>query len=97
GLLAWFAPAAQELTVRVEFADALVLAELRDVIVAVIVLHGVTDVAQLTGRGAHLAADGFQQLAFRGVNAQTAVVRIADEQVAVAVDAQAAGPAVAEV
>src|SRR4029079_19317877 len=77
--------------------DALGLAELRDVVEAALVLHRVADVAELPRRGAGLAAEGAQQLALRRVDAQAVVVRVADEEVAVAVDAQAAGPAVAVV
>ena len=93
-----------KLPVGVELADALVFAELGDVEIAVVVLHGVADVAELSRLGAGLAAE-LAQLARRlaglhvrnGIDAQAVVVRIADEQVAVAVDAEAAGPAVAVV
>ena len=51
------------------------------------------DVAELTRLGAGLAADFAKLLAVEGVDAQAVVMRIADEEVAVAVDAQAAGQA----
>src|SRR5262249_27545387 len=64
--------------------------------------HGVTDVAELPRRGARLAADLAQFAGSLprphvgdGIDAQAVVVRIADQEVAVAVDAEAAGPAVA--
>src|SRR5262249_51372461 len=90
-------PALDELAVGVELADALVVAELRDVEVAVGVLHRVADVAELPRLLAALAAERAQQLALGRVDAEAVVVRIADEEVAVAGDAQAAGPAVAVV
>src|SRR5262249_47611839 len=87
-------PTADEAAVEVELADALVLAELGDVEVTVAVLHHVTDVAELPRRGAGVAADLAQLLAVGRVDAEAVVVRIADDQVTVAVDAQPAGPAV---
>ena len=92
------APALDELAVRVELGDALVLAELGDVVVAVGVLHHVADVAELARLGAGLAADSVLAAPCRrAIDAEAVVVRIADDQVAVAVDAEAAGPAVAVV
>src|SRR5260370_15873803 len=90
-------PAAEAAALWVELADALVLAEFRDVIVAVAVLHGVTDVSKLAGGRAGVAAKHLYFRAVGTVNAQAVIVGIADQQVAVAVDAQAAGPAAAEI
>src|SRR5437763_1414738 len=82
----------------VDHVDApLAVPELRDVEKAVGVLHRVADVAELSRLRTRLAADGFQELAVRRVDAEAMVVRIADEQVAVAGDAEATGPAVAEI
>src|SRR5262249_35416490 len=78
-------------------ADTVVLAKLRDIVVTVRVLHRVTDVAQLAGLAAGCAADGAQELAIAVVDAQAVVVRVRDEEVAVAVDTEAAGPALAVV
>src|SRR5262249_60658921 len=47
--------------------------------------------------GARLPAERAQQLALGGVDAEAVIVRVADDQVAVAVDAQPAGPPLAVV
>src|SRR5205085_9266298 len=93
------APALDEAEAGVELADAVVLAELGDVVIAVVVLDHVTDVAELAWPAAGLAAEDAQLLALGvgRVDADAVVVRIAEEEVAVAVDAEAAGPAVAVV
>src|SRR5262245_24114932 len=80
---AWFAPTGEELAVRVELADPLVLAELRDIVVARFVAHRVTDVAELAGGRALFAADALEQDAVGRIDADRRVVRIADDQVAV--------------
>ena len=51
------APALEEAPFRIEFADAVVLSEFRDVVVAVLVLHRVADIGELTGPAPCLAAD----------------------------------------
>ena len=85
----------KKLALRIKLADPLVLAELGDEVVAVVILHDIADVAELTGSGARRAAELAQFDAFGRVNAKAVIVRIADDQVAVAVDAEAAGPAIA--
>src|SRR5262249_29091687 len=42
-----------------------------------------------------LAAKSSEKLAFRGINPQAGIMRIADEKIAILVDAQSAGPAIA--
>src|SRR5207247_2381242 len=68
------APAHQELSVRVELADPLILAELRNVVVAVVVLQGIADVTELTRFGACLAAESAQQLTIGRIDANAVVV-----------------------
>src|SRR5262249_37946742 len=97
GFGAGAAPAFHELAVLVELADALVLAELGDVVKTVLVLHHVADVVQVARFGAGAGADAAQLLALGGINAKTVVVGIADDEVAVVIDAQSAGAAVAVV
>src|SRR5262249_20671874 len=96
-LLAVAAPGEEELAVGVELADAMVLAELGDVPVAVGVLNDVADVAELPGPGAGLAAEVAQLDAVGVVDAPAVVMGVADDEVAVTVDAQTTGPAVAVV
>src|SRR5205807_735243 len=88
-------PAHDKLAVRVQLRDPVVLAELRDVVEAVGILHHVRDIAELPGFLPRGAADHSQLRAISSVHTQTVVVRIADDQVAGAVEAQPARPAVA--
>src|SRR5439155_70449 len=97
GLRAGAAPALHQSAFAVELGNALVLAELGDVVEAVGVLHHVADVAKLPRLRPRLAAEATQLFAFGRVDAEAVVVRIADNEVAVAVDAQPARPAVAVV
>ncbi len=78
---------------RREFLDAVEFAVLGDVVVAGRILDRVGDEAELAGSHAVLAADLAEQLALRRVDEQTVVVRVGDEQVAVAIDAEAGGAA----
>src|SRR5262249_19853399 len=94
-LVTRLAPALDELAVAIELADPLILAEFADVIEAVPVLHDVADIAELPWLRAADAANGFQFLSFRRIDAERVIVGIADNEVIVGVDAQAAGPAVA--
>ena len=89
------APGGEKSAVGIQLGDPLVFAELGHVITAVLILHGVADVAELPRTAARLAANGPQQCAVRGVDQQAVVMGIADEEVAVAIDAQPTGPAVA--
>ena len=77
---------------RRELLDAVVFAVLGDVVVAVGVLDASVTKPNLPGP-CRLAADLAEQLALRRVDEQAVVVRVGDEQVAVAVDAEARGPA----
>src|SRR5262249_22380204 len=96
-LAAGAAEGAHELAAGVELADPLHLAELADVVEAVLVLHHVADVAELARSAAGPAPDLAQLLALGRVDPEAVVVRVADDQVAVAVDAQSAGPPLAVV
>src|SRR5262249_31818900 len=97
GLVALLAPALHEPAVAIQLRNALILAELGDVKKAVSVLDRVADVAELSGARAHFTAEFAQLGAVGRVDAQAVIVRIANDEVAVAVDAQPAGPAVAVV
>ena len=79
------------------FGDALVDAELAHIVEAVGILNRVADVAILAGLGPLLAADLLDLGAVRFIDADAGIVRVADDQVAVFGDAQAARPAVAKI
>ena len=88
-------PGLDEVAVLIELADPLVFAKLGDIEKAVRILDDVADVAEFPRPGAGLTAVDAQLLTVGRVDSPAVVMRIADEQIAVAVDAQAAGPAVA--
>ena len=83
------------MAVVVELGDAMVLAELRDIVKAILILHHVADVAELSRQRARLAAELFQLFALRRIDAEAVIMRIADDEIVVDVHAQAAGPAIA--
>src|SRR5262249_15161106 len=98
GLCSLTAPGAEEVSLRVELGDAPVFAELRNVPVAACILNHIADVAELPRTGSGLAAERRAQLnTFVAVQAEAVVVRITHDEVVIAVDTQAAGPAVAVV
>src|SRR5262245_12417894 len=88
-------PALHDLAVRVQLRDPFVLAELGDIVITVFILDRITDIGKLAGFCACLAADLPQLDAGGGVNPQAVVMRVAHQQVAFAIDAQTAGPAIA--
>src|SRR5262249_1532091 len=94
---ALLAPRLHDVPVGIHLGDALVQLELRGVVIPVLILHAGADVAELarlmSGRAAELA----QFLALGSVEADAVVVRVADDEVAVAVDGEVAGAAVAVV
>src|SRR5262249_26433017 len=95
GLRSGTAPALDKSAIGVELADPMGRVELGDVIVAVFILHDIADVAELPRTFACLAADladlpgSFAPVdAVERIDADAIVVRIADEEIAVPVDAQ---------
>src|SRR5262249_11313416 len=97
GLLAGASPRANKSAFLVELGDPLILPKLRNVVTAVRILHGVADVSEPGGRiSSDLWAHRSEHFAGRRIDTQATVGRIADGHVAVAVDAEAAGPALTE-
>src|SRR6266852_8292156 len=94
-LVAGTAPALEEFAVRIELTDPAIFAEFRDVIKTVGVLHGVANVAELPRLMAGFTPDLLQLHALGIINPQAMIVRIADQEIAVTVDTQSTGPAVA--
>src|SRR5262249_26576431 len=94
---AHLAPRLDYLAARVQFRDPFAQVELGDVIIAIRVLNRIADVAILPWLGPRRAGEDWQFLALGRIDAQAVVVRIADDQVAVAVDAETRRPADAEV
>ena len=90
-LSAGAAPALHELAVGIELGDALVVAKLGDVKVAVLVTQAIADIAELARFAARIAADRPQQLALRRIDAHAMIVRIADDEVVILVDASPLG------
>src|SRR5262245_18792036 len=90
-------PRRDEAPFGIKRADPLIFAKLGDVINPVFVLDGVADVSQLAGSRTRGAANRPQELQPGRIDSEAMIVRVADEQVAVAVDTQSTGPAVAVV
>src|SRR5262249_15685084 len=97
GSAALAAPGGDVVPGGVEFGDPLHLAELRHVEEALLVRDHVAEVAELPRGAAGAGGDDTELRSVVAVDAEAVVVRIADDQVAVAVQAQAAGPALAVV
>src|SRR5262249_47077675 len=89
------APTTHEFPIAIEFADAFIFAEFGDIIEAILVLNRIADIAELPRPGALVSTKGSQQFAFRRIDAQARIMGIADQEIAVPVDAQPAGPAIA--
>src|SRR5262249_25569555 len=92
------APAADELAGFVPLGESGVLAGLGDVVETIVILDDVADVGELAWRCPRPGLYAAKLLAGVGVvDAEAVIVRVGDDEIAVAVDAQPAGPAIAVV